>query len=279
MMIKSRFDKTDLKKRIHTTIFESNTYWGKFFDIALLIVIIINFVMLMLDSIASYHTKYHSIFMIIEWILTFLFCIEYALRLYAVKNKKKYALSFYGIIDLLAIIPIFFEYFIPGTQFLLALRVMRLLRIFIIFKLVRFLDERNTLANSLKASWYKISYFLFFILITVCVIGTLMYLIEGSNPESGFVNIPVSIYWSIVTLTTVGYGDISPITPLGQLLASCIMILGYSIIAVPTGIVTSELTRKINKKKNLVTEVCQNCSEENHFPNSKFCHRCGSKLV
>ena len=155
---------------------------------------------------------------------------------------------------------------------------MRLMRIFRIFKLVRFMNERDIITYSLRASWRKIFYFLLFITLTVCIIGTLMFLIEGSYPESGFDNIPISIYWCIVTLTTVGYGDISPVTPLGRFLASVIMILGYSIIAVPTGIVTAELAKPKEHAHKMNEEVCQNCSEENHLPNAQFCHRCGHKL-
>lgn len=279
MTKKSIKKKENFREKVHSIIFESNTYWGKFFDVALLIVIVISIVLLMLDSVDTYKFKYHNIFVTIEWFLTFLFSLEYLFRLYSVKKPSSYAKSFYGIIDLLSILPTYLEFLIHGSQFFMVFRVMRLLRVFRIFKLVHFLDARNTLAYSLRASWYKISYFLLFLILIVCVIGTAMFLVEGSNPESGFDNIPISIYWCIVTLTTVGYGDISPITPLGQFLASCIMILGYSIIAVPTGIVTSELTRKIQKEENLVTEVCKNCGEEHHLPDAKHCHRCGYELL
>lgn len=275
---KSVNKKDSLRKKIHAIIFESDTYWGKFFDIILLILIIISIVLLVLDSVDSYKFRYHNIFVTVEWFLTFLFSLEYLFRLYSVKKPTSYAKSFYGIIDLLAILPTYLEFFIHGAQFFMVFRVMRLLRVFRIFKLVRFLDARNTLAYSLRASWYKISYFLLFLILIVCVIGTAMFVVEGSNPESGFNNIPISIYWCIVTLTTVGYGDISPITPLGQFLASCIMILGYSIIAVPTGVITSELTKKIKTEDNLVTDVCKNCGEEHHLPEAKYCHRCGDKL-
>ena len=271
------FDPNSLRGRIHEIVFEANTFWGKTFDVILLILIVISIIVLMLESVDSYNILYYKTFYYLEWVLTILFSIEYIARLYAVKRPLHYAKSFYGVIDLLAILPTYLEFLIAGSHFFLVLRVMRLLRIFRIFKLVRFLDERNTLAYSLRKSWPKISYFLFFILLTVCVIGTLMFLIEGGHPSSEFRNIPVSIYWCIVTLTTVGYGDISPVTPLGQLLASAIMIMGYSIIAVPTGIVSAEIARHKNKDE-FQTQVCQNCSEETHLPQSKHCHQCGHPL-
>lgn len=263
--------------KVHNIIFEADTFWGKFFDVGLLVLIIISIAVLFLESVESYNIEYYRLFYYIEWVLTILFTIEYLARLYAVKRPVHYATSFYGVIDLLAIIPSYLEFFIHGSHFFLVLRILRLLRIFRIFKLVRFLDEKNTLAYSLRKSWPKISYFLFFLLLTVCIIGTLMYLIEGNHPSSGFTNIPVSIYWCIVTLTTVGYGDISPVTPLGQFLASAIMILGYSIIAVPTGIVTAEISRH-KKNSDMNTQVCQYCSEETHLPDAKYCHQCGHAL-
>ncbi|MDO5656040.1 MAG: ion transporter [Flavobacteriaceae bacterium] len=271
------FDKKSFRGKIHNIIFEANTFWGKTFDIALLILIVISILVLFLESVESYNIVYYRLFYYIEWVVTILFTIEYIARLYAVKRPIKYVTSFYGVIDLLATLPAYLEFFITGSHFFLILRVMRLLRIFRIFKLVRFLDERNTLTYSIRNSWPKISYFLFFLLLTVCVIGTLMYLIEGGHPSSGFKNIPVSIYWCIVTMTTVGYGDISPITPLGQFLASAIMILGYSIIAVPTGIVSAEIT-KHRRNQPMQSEVCQNCAEENHLPDAKHCHQCGHIL-
>ena len=271
------YDPNSLRGKVHNIIFEANTFWGKFFDISLLILIIVSIAVLFLESVESFNIVYYKLFYNIEWLLTIMFTIEYLARLYAVKKPLKYATSFYGVIDLLAILPSYLEFFITGSHFFLVLRVMRLLRIFRIFKLVRFMDERNTLAYSLRKSWPKISYFLFFILLTVCVIGTVMYLIEGGHPSSGFRNIPVSIYWCIVTLTTVGYGDISPVTPLGQFLASAIMIMGYSIIAVPTGIVTAEISKHKNNEE-MQSEVCQYCSEENHLPDAKYCHQCGHSL-
>lgn len=272
-----QFSEDSFRGRVHNIIFEANTFWGKAFDYTLIVVILISIIVIMLESVDSINLKYGSVFLVIEWILTILFSIEYILRIYSVKSPLKYAKSFYGVVDLLAILPTFLETIFAGSHFFLIIRVMRLLRIFRLFKAVRIVDESNMLIYSLRKSWPKISYFLFFILLTVCVIGTVMYLIEGGNPASGFRNIPISIYWCIVTLTTVGYGDISPITPLGQTLASIIMILGYSIIAVPTGIVTAEISKHENGEQ-LHTQVCQYCSEERHLPNSKYCHNCGHSL-
>lgn len=266
------------KKAVHEVIFETNTFWGKFFDIALLILIALSIITLMLESIKSYQTTYHDLFNRVEWFFTIAFTLEYLFRLYSTKKTLKYATSFYGIIDFIAILPSFIDLFFTGTHFLLIFRAMRLLRVFRIFKLIKFVDQSNTLFYSLKASWRKISFFLFFILIIVCVIGTLMYMIEGNIENSNFSNIPVSIYWAIVTLTTVGYGDISPTTPLGQFLASAIMILGYSIIAVPTGIITAEIANSPKGNEEINTQVCQNCSEEHHLPDANYCHNCGNKL-
>lgn len=271
------FDPKSLRGKVHEVIFETNTFWGKTFDITLLVLIVISIAALMLESVQTYNLIYYKEFYYIEWTITILFTIEYIARLYSVKKPIKFITSPYGIIDILAILPTYLEFFIPGSHFLMILRVMRLLRIFRIWRLVRFLRESNTIMYSLRKSWRKISYFLFFILLTVCVIGTLMYLIEGSHPSSSFENIPISIYWCIVTMTTVGYGDMTPVTPIGQFLASAIMILGYSIIAVPTGIVGAEIS-SLKNKEEMQTEVCQNCSEENHLPHSKFCHRCGHIL-
>lgn len=275
--------KNSLKYKIHEIIFEANTYWGKVFDISLLVMIFISIIVLMLESVESINNLYAKVFIITEWVLTIIFFTEYILRLYSVRKPLKYATSFYGVIDLLAILPSFLEIFITGSHFFLILRVMRLLRVFRVFKLVRYIDERNTLAYSLRASWPKISYFLFFLLLTVTVIGTAMYLIEGGQPDSNFNNIPNCIYWCIVTLTTVGYGDITPVTPMGRFLASAIMILGYSIIAVPTGIITAEVSKHSSaqnriKEENAELKVCKNCSEETHLPNAKCCHECGHLL-
>ncbi|MDO9038856.1 MAG: ion transporter, partial [Lutibacter sp.] len=217
----------------------------------------------------------HNFLDISEWVITILFTLEYFIRIIVIKKPAKYIFSFYGIIDLLATIPKYLSLLFVGTHFLVALRALRLLRVFRILKLTRYLGASFNLMAALKASRIKISVFLFSVFIITIIIGTIMYLIEG--PENGFTSIPLSMYWAIVTLTTVGYGDLAPHTPFGQLLASFVMILGYGIIAVPTGIVTSEMTRQ-NAIIHTNTQSCPYCSAENHIDNAKYCHKCGGKL-
>ena len=230
----------------------------------------------MLESVKEIDKVYHKVLYYGEWIITIFFTIEYIARVITVKKPSKYIFSFYGIIDFISTIPLYLSFFIVGSQTLLTVRALRLLRVFRILKVTRYIGESNKLATALKNSRVKIFVFLFAVFIIAIISGTLMYLIEGE--ESGFRNIPVSVYWSIVTLTTVGYGDIAPITPLGQLIASFIMILGYGIIAVPTGIVSAEYTRNMGDKVHLNTQVCNNCHEKLHKDNAKFCHHCGIEL-
>lgn len=272
------------KAKLHRIIYEADTPQGKLFDVILLIAIIASIVFVMLESIKSFDARYHNFLNIAEWIITIIFTIEYILRLIAVKKPLKYMFSFYGIIDFLATIPKYISLIFVGTQVFIALRALRLLRVFRILKLARYLGASNMLANALKASRAKISVFLFAVFIVSIIFGTLMYLVEGE--ASGFTSIPVSVYWSIVTLTTVGFGDIAPVTPLGQFIASLIMILGYGIIAVPTGIVSAEYVYQ-NKGKaetptlpviDLNTEACPNCSIERHKDSAKFCYNCGHSL-
>lgn len=271
--------------KLHRIIYEADTPQGKLFDVILLIAIIASIVFVMLESIKSFDARYHRFLDIAEWVITIIFTIEYILRLIAVKKPLKYMFSFYGIIDFLATIPKYISLIFVGTQVFIALRALRLLRVFRILKLARYLGASNMLANALKASRAKISVFLFAVFIVSIIFGTLMYLVEGE--ASGFTSIPVSIYWSIVTLTTVGFGDIAPATPLGQFIASFIMILGYGIIAVPTGIVSAEYVYQ-NKERasdipvsppvDLNTEACPNCSMERHKDGAKFCYNCGHSL-
>lgn len=263
-----------MKKRIHEIIFEADTKAGKLFDIALMISIILSVAAVMLDSIQNIHNEYGNILYLIEWFFTILFTVEYLLRLYSVGKPTEYSKSFFGVIDLLAILPTYLSLIVPGSQYLLVIRVLRVLRVFRVLKFVQYLSEANLLMSALQASRRKITVFLFTVLTLVIILGSMMYMIEGE--ESGFTNIPVSIYWSIVTLTTVGYGDISPQTPWGQMLASVIMILGYGIIAVPTGIVTSELVR--TKEKKVSTQACPECSREGHDFDAVYCKHCGAKL-
>src|SRR6056297_3126150 len=218
---------------------------GKWFDIILIIIILFSVLLIMLESVKKIDAEYHKILLALEWIVTIFFTIEYIARIICIKKPTKYIFSFYGIIDFLSTIPLYLSYILAGSQVLLAVRAFRLLRVFRILKLVQFLGEASQLKSALKASRAKITVFLFAVLILSVMLGTLMYIIEGD--EAGFTSIPTSIYWTIVTLTTVGYGDIAPITPQGQLIATIIMLLGYGIIAVPTGIVTTELSRQSKK--------------------------------
>ena len=271
----------DWKTRLHDIIYEADTPSGKIFDVVLLITIIASIVLVMLESVNSIDTNYHDFLNISEWIITILFSLEYITRIITVKKPLHYIFSFYGIIDLLSTIPKYISLIVGGVHALAALRALRLLRIFRILKLGRYLGASNNLVNALKASRAKISVFLFAVVIVAIILGTIMYLIEGE--ENGFSNIPKSVYWCIVTLTTVGFGDIAPQTPLGQFIASLVMILGYGIIAVPTGIVSAEYAQHSKPKTkeediHLNTQSCPNCSASKHKDNAEFCYKCGYKL-
>ncbi|MCB9058279.1 MAG: ion transporter [Calditrichae bacterium] len=261
--------------RIHEIIFEADTRMGKAFDIILIITILLSVIAVMLDSMPEVRRNYGSILLVLEWSFTILFTIEYVLRLITVGRPLKYAGSFYGIVDLLSIIPTYFSLLFPGTQMLVVIRILRVLRIFRVLKLAQYLGEAQMIKQALKASRRKITVFLVTVVTIVIIVGSMMYLIEGE--ESGFVSIPHSIYWAIVTLTTVGYGDITPITSLGRILSAIVMILGYAIIAVPTGIVTAEMTQTFTKK-HVTTQACPQCSMEGHDVDAQFCKYCGSVL-
>lgn len=267
--------KTNWKTKLHKIIYEADTPAGRWFDIALIIVILFSIVLVMLESVESIDAKYHFFLNIAEWVITILFTLEYFTRILIIKKPVKYIFSFYGIIDLLATIPKYVSLIFVGTQALVALRALRLLRVFRILKLARYLGASNTLTSALKASKTKIAVFLLSIFILTIILGTIMYLIEG--PKNGFTSIPYSMYWAIVTLTTVGYGDISPHTPIGQFIASIVMVLGYGIIAVPTGILTSEMTKQ-NIKIHTNTQSCSHCLADNHIDNAEYCYQCGEKL-
>ena len=260
--------------RLHEVIFEADTAAGKWFDVLLILAILISVMMVMLDSVATVRNAYGRILLAGEWFFTILFTIEYVLRLLSVGRPRAYATSFFGGVDLVAILPTYLSIVIPGAQYLLVIRILRVLRIFRIFKLVQYLGEARLLTQALRASQRKITVFLFVVLTLVTIFGALIYLIE--DPKDGFTSIPKSIYWSIVTLTTVGYGDIFPKTNLGQLLSAVIMIIGYGIIAVPTGIVTVELTQAFKRK--ISTQACPECSAEGHDIDAKYCKYCGSGL-
>jgi len=268
--------KHNWKSKLHEIIYEADTPAGKLFDVVLLIAIIASIVLVMLESVTSFDAKYHNFLNISEWVITILFSLEYIARIISVKKPIKYITSFYGVIDLLSTIPKYLSLIFVGTHALVALRALRLLRIFRILKLARYLGASNSLVLALKASRAKISVFLFAVIILSIILGTIMYLVEGE--ENGFTNIPKSVYWCIVTLTTVGYGDIAPQTPLGQFIASIVMVLGYGIIAVPTGIVTSEMTKTKSADIDVNTQSCPNCSAESHKDSADYCHKCGDQL-
>lgn len=264
------------REKLHEIIFEADTPMGRYFDILLLGLIVLSILMVMLESISSFAARHGDILLVIEWGLTLIFTIEYILRLYAVYHPWKYAKSFFGLIDLLAILPTYIALFFGGTQAFLVIRALRLMRIFRILKLSHFLSEGQYIAAAMRASLTKITIFLFFVSILVTILGATMYLIEGGTNE-GFANIPSAIYWAIVTLTTVGYGDITPETIPGQMLSAVVMVLGYAIIAVPTGIVTGEFIKKSREKRNN-TQACRYCGREGHDNDASHCKYCGHVL-
>lgn len=261
------------RQRLHEIIFEADTPAGKAFDVLLLVAIVLSVLMVMLESVSEIDAKFDKEFQVLEYIFTGLFTVEYALRVWLVKKSNKYIFSFYGIIDLLSILPTYIGLFVGGAGSLMVIRSLRLLRVFRILKLTRYLGEASQLGTSIVASKRKILVFLFVVVMSAMILGTLMFMIEG--PDGGFTSIPRSIYWAIVTLTTVGYGDISPTSAFGQFIASIIMILGYGIIAVPTGIVTAEF---IKQPPVANTTSCMNCGQDQHFDDAIFCHECGEKL-
>jgi len=262
------------KDRLYEIIFEADTKTGKIFDVSLLIVILLSILLVVLESVPSIERDYHNLLKISEWIITGIFSLEYILRIWIVQKPKAYIFSFYGIIDLLSVLPSYLALVVAGTHGFMVIRALRLLRIFRILKLNRYIKEGAIIVRALRKSRIKISVFLFAVLTMVIIIGTIMYLIEGG--EHGFTSIPRGIYWAVVTLTTVGYGDISPTTALGQFFASVVMIIGYAIIAVPTGIVTAELTKQ--SSKNNSTQVCPHCLADDHVEDALYCNQCGKKL-
>ena len=261
-----------VRDQVKKIIFGTETFGGRLFDLLLIVAIITSVLIVMLDSVSEYHISYGNIFLKAEWIFTILFTIEYFLRIYCIRLPSSYMFSFFGIIDFLAILPTYLSLLIPGAGVFSVIRILRVLRVFRVLKLVQFMGEAELLRQAMVASKRKIFVYLFFLLNLVIVLGSLMYLIEGE--ESGFDSIPRSIYWAIVTLTTVGYGDISPTTNLGQFIAAIIMIMGYSIIAVPTGIVTSSM----NFTKDKYTKTCIVCNDDRQSRLSNYCNQCGAKM-
>lgn len=272
--IKSKYD--IFKQKAHIIIYGTSTKAGRLFDLILLGLILLSVLLVMLETVAEFDLKYHYELVFLEWVITGFFTIEYFLRIISINRPWKYIFSFYGIIDLLAILPMYLSYFFIGTSILSVVRSFRLLRLFKILNHPQFTSQSVQLKKAISASRGKIVVFIYFVLIITIVIGSVMYVVEGK--QSGFTSIPAGIYWTIVTLTTVGYGDISPVTPLGQFIASFVMILGYGIIAVPTGIVTAEIAKTVQKTSNHSQTPCKDCGAEDYPDNANFCHNCGSSL-
>ena len=264
------------REKLRVIIFEADTPAGKAFDVGLLVAIVLSVLAVMLDSVTEIRSSYGGLLDRAEWVFTLLFSVEYVLRLLCSPRPLHYARSFFGVVDLLAILPTYLSLLFPGAEFMAVIRGLRLLRIFRIFKLGQFLGEASLLRNALASSRHKITVFLGTITILVTILGTAMYLIEGE--EHGFTSIPAAIYWSIVTMTTVGYGDMAPITVSGKVLASIVMILGYSIIAVPTGIVTAEIVEGAAASRRITTRSCPGCLSEGHDRNATYCKDCGTSL-
>jgi len=273
-MVARKKPESRLRARLHEIIFEADTRAGKFFDVALLWAILISVLAVMLESVTAIRVRYGSLLTLIEWVSTVLFTIEYILRLICIGRPMRYATSFFGVVDLLAIIPTYLSLFFPGSHYLLVIRILRVLRIFRVLKLVQFLNEANIMARAMRASSRRIAVFFSVVITLVVIFGSVMYLIEGET--NGFTSIPRSIYWAIVTMTTVGYGDISPQTAVGQAVASVVMMLGFAIIAVPTGIVASEMSRESNRPVS--TQSCPECASEGHEHGSRHCKDCGALL-
>ena len=263
-----------VRKRVYRIIFEADTPSGKLFDVALLVAIVTSVVVVLLDSVQAIRVEYSGLLYALEWVFTALFTIEYALRIYCVRHPARYARSFFGIVDLLSVLPTYLSLVLVGSQQLIVIRVLRLLRIFRVFKLARYLGHANILMSAMKSSTPKIIVFLGTVLTIVVIAGTAMFMIEGEATEFG--SIPQSMYWAIVTVTTVGYGDVAPHTPAGKMLAACLMVLGYAIIAVPTGIVSAEL---VQYGRQITTRTCPACLEPGHDPDAVHCKHCGAGLL
>jgi voltage-gated potassium channel len=270
-------ERSAFRHRLHTVIFEADSPGGKAFDVALLVAILVSIVAVCLESVASIRTQYGTGLRALEWVLTLGFTAEYMLRLYSVDRPLRYARSFYGVVDLLSILPTYLSLAFAGTHSLLVIRALRLLRVFRVFKLGHFVSEAEVLRRALAASRRKIMVFVGAVLTLILILGTLMYLVEGGEGgQGGFTSIPESVYWAVVTMTTVGYGDIAPVTVLCKFLASIAMIIGYGVIAVPTGILGVEMHRA--SKGRISTQACPSCSLEGHDADAKHCKHCGAAL-
>ena len=277
-MKKAKSQYEHFREKIKIILYGTNTILGRMFDLVLLGLILLSVLLIMMETVQGINQKYHSQLIICEWVITIFFTIEYILRIISIQKPVKYVFSFYGIIDLLAVLPMYLSIFFPGASILSIVRALRFFRLFKILHIPQISHQSIQLREAIEASKEKILVFIYFVLISTIIIGSIMYLVEGK--ESGFTSIPMSIYWTIVTLTTVGYGDISPQTPLGQFIASLVMILGYGIIAVPTGIVTAEFAKSSLRNNNSVggKRTCKNCNAQTHFDNAKYCYECGTEL-
>ena len=264
-----------IREKLRIIIFEADTLAGKRFDVVLLWAIMLSVIVVMLDSVQSMVVRHADLLTTLEWIFTIAFTVEYLLRIWTTDKPLRYILSFYGLIDLVSIIPTYVGLILAGGHYLVVIRTLRLLRIFRILKLVSFVKEARMLVDAINNSRYKLTVFMGTVLSITVIVGTLMYMIEG--PENGFKSIPLSIYWTIVTMTTVGYGDIAPQTVMGKTLASIVMLLGYTIIAVPTGIVSAQLVSHTDEKE-ATTRSCPHCSQEGHAADAKYCKYCGGAM-
>ena len=269
----STFDGQSRRARLRVIIFDSDTPAGKLFDLVLIVFICLSVVVVMIESISGIADRWRPELYVLEWIFTVAFTIEYVLRVYSAEQPRRYVRSFFGIVDLLAVLPTYISIFVPGAQSLLVVRFLRLLRVFRVLKLAEYVQEARVLRSALVASRRKILVFFVAVVTLVVIIGAVMHLVEGET--NGFTSIPRSVYWAIVTLTTVGFGDIAPRTPLGQFLASVVMLMGYSILAVPTGIVTAEMTRAQLRQDS---RGCPACGLEDHEPDARYCRHCGAAL-
>ena len=270
----SNIDNNILKNRLYTIIFGHDTPAGKLFDLILIYTILFSVIVVVLDSVTMLSDNYGLYFRGVEWILTIFFTIEYGVRIYCSPNPWRYIFSYYGIVDLLSIIPSYLSLFLSGISYLLIIRLLRVLRIFRVLKLVRYLTEANILARSLVMSRRKIFVFFSTVFVLATIFGSLMFIVEG--PENGFTSIPKSIYWTVVTITTVGYGDITPQTIIGQVIAALVMLTGYSILAVPTGIFTAEIAHEMQRQRD--NKYCQHCERSGHEQDADYCRYCGAEL-
>lgn len=264
-----------LQQRLYEVIYLADTPAGKGFDLALIAAILSSVLVMMLATVDALEQRWGSVFTAFEWLITGLFTIEYGLRIYCVRNRPRYLFSFFGIVDLLSILPFYLSWFFAGLEFALVIRALRVLRIFRILKMLRYIEEAGVLLRALRDSRQKIIIFYVFVLVLVTIFGSVIYVVEG--PANGFTSIPISIYWAIVTVTTTGYGDMTPQTVVGQFIASLVMVTGYAVIAVPTGIFTAEMFRNVKQQRD--TRQCTACGELGHEPMARHCHHCGARLA